>query len=445
MSLNDTLCEEDLQSFKNMPLPSYENHTYFREPYIFKTLIVTDYFKIVAYVFIILGGILGNISIILTVALNRSMRTTINYYVANLAVADALICIFCMGPHFINTLTYPVFALGEFMCKFNPFTQMVCLTTSVLTLSAISCDRFVAIMFPLHVRITKQRTSNVMAIIWIISSVVSIPFLIVKQHNVFEFQNFMESRCSERWPLATYYSKDTGACEVYYKYQFSYYLTVSITLYFLPVFLMITAYSLILWKLWISEVPGERNTQNINVQYRARKKVIKMVFVVLLAFIMCWTPFEALVLLQTFPEQFQAFIHYMNNYFAISVPVEENEKHISFNKEPEWLENFKWLAYFFAYANSFINPIIYGGFNKTFRDGFCLVLKCGFRRNGFNRPRQEKNIIGSNSQRTSLFHKTLRSMYTSLTLLRSRTQSQTNHSKTQVPTYQAKLVKATAV
>ncbi|XP_015926520.1 QRFP-like peptide receptor isoform X2 [Parasteatoda tepidariorum] len=441
MSLNDTLCEEILKFELQKPPLSFENHTYHREPYIFKTLIFTDYVKIVAYIFLILGGILGNISIILTVSLNRSMRTTINYYVANLAVADALICIFCMGPHFIYTLTYPVFTLGEFMCKFNPFTQMVCLTTSVLTLSAISCDRFVAIMFPLHVRITKQRTSKVMTIIWIISSVVSIPFLIVKQHNVFQFKNFLETKCSEEWPLKTFYSDEKDTCDYYNSYRFPYYLTVSVTLYFLPIFLMIMAYSLIIWKLWISEVPGEHNIQNMNVQYKARKKVIKMVFVVLLAFFICWTPFESLALLQTFPEHFQAFIQYMNNYFETSISVEENEERVIPTQELEWLKNFEWLAYFFAHANSFINPIIYGGFNKTFRDGFCLVLKCGFRRNGFNRPRQEKNTNWSNSQNTSLFHKTLRSMYTSLALLRSRTQS----SDLEVPTYQARLVKATTV
>lgn len=61
---------------------------------------------------------------------------------------------------------------------------MACLTSSVLTLSAISCDRFVAIMFPLHVRITKQRTSVVITIVWIVSAVVSIPLIIVKKYVV---------------------------------------------------------------------------------------------------------------------------------------------------------------------------------------------------------------------------------------------------------------------
>ncbi|KAL3180436.1 hypothetical protein MRX96_008997 [Rhipicephalus microplus] len=57
---------------------------------------------------------------------------------------------------------------------------VTCLTCSVLTLSAISCDRFIAIMFPLqaHVRVTKQRTSAVIAIIWVTSAIISVPLII---------------------------------------------------------------------------------------------------------------------------------------------------------------------------------------------------------------------------------------------------------------------------
>ncbi|KAG8199982.1 hypothetical protein JTE90_006226 [Oedothorax gibbosus] len=364
--INDSLCYEillldhsaEMTNFSLTIMDSSVNIT--KEQSYFKTFNSQDYIKIIAYVIVIVGGLLGNISVILTVALNRSMRTTINYYVANLAVADALICMICMGAHLLMTLTRPVYALGGFMCKFNPFMQMTCLTSSVLTLSAISCDRFMAIMFPLHVRITKQRTSIVMQVVWILSIIVSIPFLLVKKHEVYEFQDFVQPVCTERWPMDSYYDEKAGHCDSVEKYRSTYYLMVSITLYFLPIFIMITAYSLILWKLWISEVPGERHAANINVQYRARKKVIKMVLVVLIAFILCWTPMQSVILSSAF-----GAANTINSY---------------------WYEDFTFFSYYIAYANSFMNPIIYGGFNKTFREGFCIVLRCGFRRERFGRP-----------------------------------------------------------
>ncbi|GIY72039.1 g_PROTEIN_RECEP_F1_2 domain-containing protein [Caerostris darwini] len=72
------------------------------------------------------------------------------------------------------------------MFSFQASVLMTCLTASVLTLSAISCDRFIAIIFPLHVRITKQRTSVVISAIWMVSVAVAIPFLIIRKYNSYQ-------------------------------------------------------------------------------------------------------------------------------------------------------------------------------------------------------------------------------------------------------------------
>uniref|UniRef100_T1D203 Putative neuropeptide receptor n=1 Tax=Cupiennius salei TaxID=6928 RepID=T1D203_CUPSA len=366
--MNDELCEQELRNrsaeFENY---SFHEELYPGEPTVWKELYFADVLKLFAYIVIIAGGLLGNISVILTVALNRSMRTTINFYVANLAVADAMICIICMVPHALTVTTENAYILGEFMCKFNPFTQMTCLTSSVLTLSAISCDRFMAIMFPLHVRITKQRTSVVMTIVWIVSVAVSVPFLFVKKHLVIQWKNFLEPKCSEVWYNHAYYEESVQDCVTYEPLRVIYYVVVSITLFFLPIVIMITAYSLILWRLWGAEVPGEQHAANVNVHSRARKKVNKMVFVVLVVFIICWTPLQAMVL-------YSAFGHNATIHGAL----------------PDWFGDFKWFSYYIAYANSFMNPIIYGGFNKTFREGFCIVLRCGYQRDRYGRPARSR-------------------------------------------------------
>lgn len=63
---------------------------------------------------------------------------------------------------------------------------MTCLTSSVLTLCAISCDRFMAVFRPLEVRTTEKRTGVILTVIWIISMAVALPLLIVKKHIVIE-------------------------------------------------------------------------------------------------------------------------------------------------------------------------------------------------------------------------------------------------------------------
>ncbi|XP_022238545.1 RYamide receptor-like [Limulus polyphemus] len=255
-----------------------------------------DYMKISFYFLTIVVALIGNVGVILTVAFNRASRSTINCYLVNLSVADLLICSFCMWVHLVDNLYKPTYVLGPFMCKFNSFAQMTCLTSSVLTLSAIACDRFVAIMFPLHARITKRRTGLVISGIWWISMMVSIPFLIYRRFYSLQWKDFLESHCGESWPRKSEFDPELQLCVTRYPSKQLYYTFVTITLFFLPVAIMVTAYFLIIWKLWISELPGERNLANITVQHQAKKKVIKLVAVVLVVFVCCWMPFQVIVL-----------------------------------------------------------------------------------------------------------------------------------------------------
>ncbi|XP_035211435.1 QRFP-like peptide receptor, partial [Stegodyphus dumicola] len=273
----------------------FPNPTALSEPLMWK-----EYIKIVFYAIVLIVALAGNISVILTVVLNRSMRTTINLYLVNLAVADLLICLCCMWVPLANSITKPMYSLGIFVCKLNPFAQMTCLTSSVLTLSAISCDRFIAIIFPLHVRITKQRTSVVISIIWLVSMAVSIPFLFIQKYDVFQWKDIAEPSCHDDWPREERWDTTLGICIRSYPMKQLYYTFVTITLFFLPVAIMITAYLLIIWRLWRSQAPGERNIANMNVQHRAKKKVIKMVCVVLCGFVICWSPMQVTVLYSQF-------------------------------------------------------------------------------------------------------------------------------------------------
>lgn len=113
-------------------------HTLFpgRSPELWKTPDISGYVKIFAYSVIMIGGLLGNLSVVLTVALVKSIRNSINIYIANLAVADAMICIVCMLPHALTVYTGDLFVLGEFMCKLNPFTQSKYIILYNLSLNA---------------------------------------------------------------------------------------------------------------------------------------------------------------------------------------------------------------------------------------------------------------------------------------------------------------------
>ncbi|XP_076327651.1 QRFP-like peptide receptor [Tachypleus tridentatus] len=343
-----------------------------------ETLTWKENLKIAFYVIIISMSLMGNAGVILTVSCNRTMRNTINFYLVNLAAADMLISGFCMWVHLVNNLTQPIFVLGPLMCKLNGFSQMTCLTSSVLTLTAIACDRFIAILFPFRARITKQRTGVVITVIWSVSLIVAIPFIIYREYYQIQWKDFVEAHCWETWPPVIVYDERLQKCVTTHPSKQLYYTFVAVTLFFLPVVIMATAYFLIIWKLWVSEVPGERNQANISVQNRSKKKVIKMVCVVLIAFVVCWLPLQVIIL-------YSQFIH----------------SSAEIGELPEWFSDVSYFANFFAYFNSALNPIIYGGFNSNFRKSLYVVMKCGCTNSQVQRRRYLASGISKTSRPTS--------------------------------------------
>ncbi len=61
---------------------------------------------IIAYMSILVAGVIGNVMVILVVSLRRQMRTVTNMFIMNLAVADLFVIVFCVP----STLLANIFA-----------------------------------------------------------------------------------------------------------------------------------------------------------------------------------------------------------------------------------------------------------------------------------------------------------------------------------------------
>ncbi|KAH3818311.1 hypothetical protein DPMN_119915 [Dreissena polymorpha] len=79
--------------------------------------------KVILFTVIIIIALVGNLLIIVSVIRQKQMQTTTNFYIANLAVADLLVTIFCTWVHLVNNLNNNNWVLGRFFCKFNTFSQ----------------------------------------------------------------------------------------------------------------------------------------------------------------------------------------------------------------------------------------------------------------------------------------------------------------------------------
>ncbi|KXJ71602.1 hypothetical protein RP20_CCG019881 [Aedes albopictus] len=74
------------------------------------------------YAVIFLLSVVGNLLVILTLAQNKRMRTVTNVYLLNLAISDLLLGVFCM-PFTLVGQVLRKFIFGSIMCKLIPYFQ----------------------------------------------------------------------------------------------------------------------------------------------------------------------------------------------------------------------------------------------------------------------------------------------------------------------------------
>ncbi|XP_056395064.1 growth hormone secretagogue receptor type 1-like [Hyla sarda] len=131
-------------------------------------------------------GVTGNLITILIFKRYRDMRSTVNMYLSSMAVSDILI--FLGLPFDLYRIwKYKPYIFGNFVCKFLVYLSETCTYCSVLHITTVSVERYLAICFPLKARImiTKKRVKIIIVVLWILSFITAGPilFLVGVEHQ----------------------------------------------------------------------------------------------------------------------------------------------------------------------------------------------------------------------------------------------------------------------
>lgn len=300
-----------------------------------KLEMVRVYFFLVYYVVLLVMTVGGNTLVCLAIYLDRRLRSSTNWFVASLAVADLLYGLIGL-PFRIAQTSGTVFELHQ--CYTFIWADMFCAAASIANLALISIDRYLKITKPFqyHVLLTQTRVFIAVGGVWIYSGVLASLSLI-------------------RWPGALGVLLDRNAC---LNINQVFYTVANIVAFILPLVILVINYV----KVFVEALKQFNKMKELTVikcKEEKRKhnsiikdfKATKTLAVVIGTFTICWCPFFLLFTILQYNPMFLISLPYPWNYIVISV---------FFSILPN--------------LNSACNPFIYAYFNNDFRRAFRKIV-----------------------------------------------------------------------
>lgn len=368
--------ESALDNATTTMLPEYEDYVYD------ESMMTYDWWEVVptlvVYPLIMVLGLAGNALIIFTTQRYRRMQSTTNVFLSSLASADLLLIIVCIPVKLAKLMAF-TWNAGFFMCKAVHYMQNVSAMCSVFTLTAMSIERYYAIIHPMKVKYlcSLSQARKICAGIWVAAFVLATPILYAidyKEVGV-KYVAYWCVRDYEDW--------------VTLRFNDVYSLVVILVV---PTGIMVFTYSVICWEVWhvmlqrcqmtsgkglsvpesiplsskrrqvgfreslkkgVAQTRMEEETQTV-------KQVTKMLVAVVVVFVICWAP----LLLDNLLTSYGVFPH---SYERVGDQVGYKYMSVCFH--------------LLSYFNSCVNPIVYGFMSRSFRESFrqalCRCCKTG--------------------------------------------------------------------
>ncbi|XP_041646598.1 putative gonadotropin-releasing hormone II receptor [Cheilinus undulatus] len=258
-------------------------------------------------------------------------KSHVRVLIINLTAADLLVTFIVMPVDAVWNITVQWLA-GDLACRFLMFLKLQAMYSCAFVTVVISLDRQSAILNPLAISMARKRNRVMLLVAWTMSALFSIPQIFIF-HNVTITYPANFTQCTTRGSFVTHWQETA-----YNMFTFS-------CLFLLPLVIMITCYTRIFFQISRrltkkSSSPNEPHLRcSKNNIPRARMRTLKMSIVIVICFIVCWTPYYLLGLWYWFfPDDLEG-------------KVSHSLTHILF---------------IFGLFNACLDPIIYGLFTIRF-------------------------------------------------------------------------------
>ena len=134
----------------------------------------------VVYCVIFVTGVIGNVCTCLVIARTKYMQTVTNYYLFNLAVADLLVLLLGLPQETYSFWSAYPWVFGETFCVLRTMAAETSTYASILTITAFTVERYVAIC---HLMLSRtdsslRRAVKVIVLLWIVSAICAVPMVV---------------------------------------------------------------------------------------------------------------------------------------------------------------------------------------------------------------------------------------------------------------------------
>ncbi|KAK7919025.1 hypothetical protein WMY93_010309 [Mugilogobius chulae] len=288
----------------------------------------------------------GNVLVCLAVCASRRLRCLTNCFIVSLAVTDLLLGVLVLPFSALLQLKND-WPLGPVFCNFYISMDVMLCTASILTLLAISVDRYLAVTMPLRYTsmVLPWKVAVAMITVWAVSLAVSFLPIQMGWNTVNGTVQNQGPQASERSSMCWTYLKILRIAREQAKRITSSRPTC------------VTTYNR------KNSTTVTTVVSNVTAMTLREHKATVTLAAVIGAFVICWLP-----------------------YF-IMFTVLGLKEHPDPNTVPEYP-----IVLWLGYANSALNPILYGALNRDFRSAYSHILRCRCPFSGW-RSRQPSPIM----------------------------------------------------
>eukprot|EP00066_Takifugu_rubripes_P007697 XP_003973411.1 PREDICTED: isotocin receptor-like [Takifugu rubripes] len=268
--------------------------------------------EVAVLVLVLLLALTGNLCVLWATHATKHSQSRMYFFMKHLSIADLVVALFQVFPQLIWDITFRFYG-SDVLCRLVKYLQVVSMFASTYMLVLMSVDRCLAICQPLRLVDRKKDRLYVFAS-WMLSLIFSTP-----QAFIFSLKE-VGSGVYDCWgdfvqPWGTK----------------AYITWMSLSIYIIPVAILCVCYGLICFKIWknfnvktsrdrflaLTAGPSKcahplSRVSSVRLISKAKIRTVKMTFVVVLAYVVCWTPFFSVQLWSAWdpaaPREDMAFI-----------------------------------------------------------------------------------------------------------------------------------------